>query len=323
MFPLPDLDGAHGFLTALLPLHTEPCARADGTLTSPAHAVRELLAGWPTARHSPACAASSLQSPFAGSPSTHLARFAVIDQPAFNGRVGQDAIVTAANVGPPLSSEPPVDVLGRPYLLFCADFDRGPDGHGAFEPYLAELWACMPGAWTALLGHCEGWRDDGGRQDFIAYLRECQIETTMPFNDYAIAPSTQGMPPIVAPLALSAVALVVVLVLVRLLDGGLPTILAWIVAAVAGVAAAGATALVAISRAARRSLPWTEGLDLKTVLKALDLQARFTRFVLDHQGLPAAELQAAFREFLKTAQPGNLDSPTQPPGVVPAPGGGA
>ena len=93
---MPNIDGPHGFLTALLPLHTEPCPHPKhGGLTSPAHAVREILASLPTAQHSLACTASGQQSPFARSPTTHFARFAVIDDPAFNGRDPHDAILTA------------------------------------------------------------------------------------------------------------------------------------------------------------------------------------------------------------------------------------
>ena len=318
---MPDLDGAHGYLTALLPLHTAPCERDDGTITSPAHAVRELLAGWPTAQHSPACAASGLQSPFAASTSTHLARFAVIDQPAFNGRTPQDAILTAANIGPPLTAEAAVDDLGRPYLLFCADFDRGRDAQTAVGDYLEELWASAPAEWAALLRHCEGWREGGRALDFARYVSECQVETTMPFNDYAVA-SGRGPAPaaILAPVALAAAAFLVVVASVLAVCGALPAALAWALALAVGVAAAGATAMLTIDRIARRSSPRVEGLELRTILKALDLQARFTRFALDHQGASASDLQADFRTFLQAARPGDLSSPTQPPGVVPSPG---
>ena len=107
--------------------------------------------------------------------------------------------------------------------------------------------------------------------------------------------------------------------LVRLLCAALPSILAWVLAVAAGLIAAGTAAVLAIDRTARRSSPWIEGVDLRTVLKALDLQARFTRFVLDHQGAPAADLQGAFRAFLQAARPGDLSGPTQSPGVVTSP----
>lgn len=78
--------------------------------------------------------------------------------------------------------------------------------------------------------------------------------------------------------------------------------------------------MVLVDRAARRSSPWVAGLDLRTVLKALEVQRRFTRFVLDQQGAEPAELQAAFRAFLAEARPEDLEGPTQAPGVVPVAG---
>jgi hypothetical protein len=312
-----DLDGAHGFLTVLFPLHTAPCARGDGAITSPAHAVRELLASWPTAQHSPACTASGLQSFFARSLSTHFARLAVIDQPAFNGRTSQDALLTAAQLGPALDVAPAVDDLGRPYLLFCAEFDRGGDAQGAVQNYAAELWSCAPDVWSALLQHCEGWGDGVGAADFARYIQSCQVETTMPFNDYAVAQGgAPRSPTILAPALLAAAVFLAVLVATRWVCAAMPPAAAWVEAVLIALCAAGGAAVVAINAAARRGSPWVDGLDLRTVLKSLDLQARFTRFALDHQSASPSELQADFRAFLEVAQPQNLAEPTQPPGVV-------
>ena len=305
---MPDLDGAHGFLTVLLPLHTEPCARGDDSLTSPVHAVRELLASWPTAQHSRACAGSGLQSPFARSAVTHLARLAVIDQPAFNGRDPRDAVLTALNVGPPLTADPPVDSLQRPYLLFCADFDRDPGAATSVRAYLLDLWSAMAGEWSALLAHCEGWRPGGGAADFAAYLADCQVETTMPFNDYAVAPPKGGsVPPLLAPAGAAGLAFLVALLLIHGLAAGLPPAAAWLLGGLAGLAAAVTAGVAVVGWLARRSSPWTTGLDLRTILKSLELQARFTRFAIDHQGAGAVELQTPFRMFLQQARPDDQD----------------
>jgi hypothetical protein len=319
---MPDLDGAHGFLTVLLPLHTAPCARADGVITSPAHAVRELLASWPTAQHSPACAASGLQSFFARSLSTHFARLAVIDQPAFNGRTPQNALLTAAQIGPALGVDPAVDDLGRPYLLFCAEFDRGGDAQTAIQNYTTELWSCAPEIWSSLLKHCEGWGEGAGGADFARYLQSCQVETTMPFNDYAVVPGVAArFPAILGPALIAGAVFFAAIAAMRLLCAALPPAAAWTFAILIAVGAAGASAVFAINAAAQRSSPWVEGLDLPTVLKSLDLQARFTRFALDHQTASPSELQRDFRAFLDVAQPKNLADPTQPPGVVRGAGG--
>ena len=45
-------------------------------------------------------------------------------------------------------------------------------------------------------------------------------------------------------------------------------------------------------------------------LKALYLKQELSKFVCEHQGRPAAELQAAFLEFVKRTRPANLAGPT-------------
>jgi hypothetical protein len=314
---VPDVDGAHGFLTALLPLHRDPCPHPDhGGLTSPAHAVREVLASLPAAQHSPSCVSAGLQSPFARSPVTHFARFAVIDDPAFNGRDTQDAILTAANVGPDLMSEPAVDVLGRTYLLFCADFDVPAGSADPVDDYLRDLWTRMPAEWLAILEHCEGWRTGAGVEGFAAYIGRCQVETTMPFNDYPVTAGPPASEPVRGVLILAGVAGVAAALLTVLAFRGL-SIASVIAALAAGVVVAAGVALWTITRRGRRRTPWTPGTDLATILKALHVQAAFTRFAIDQQGAAPAELQAAFRAFLAAERPDDLASPTQPPGVVP------
>lgn len=45
-------------------------------------------------------------------------------------------------------------------------------------------------------------------------------------------------------------------------------------------------------------------------LKSLYLKQEFSKFAFEHQGLPAAELQRAFREFSKRTRPLDLSGPT-------------
>lgn len=54
---------------------------------------------------------------------------------------------------------------------------------------------------------------------------------------------------------------------------------------------------------------------LMTQLKALYLRQQFTVFVMQHQGLPDAELQAAFVAWAAEHQPDNLTAPTWQPGA--------
>ncbi|MBF8179609.1 MAG: hypothetical protein K2Y13_10340 [Burkholderiaceae bacterium] len=49
-------------------------------------------------------------------------------------------------------------------------------------------------------------------------------------------------------------------------------------------------------------------------LKGLYLKQEFSRFVTEHQGLPAAELQQAYQAFIQRVNPTNLQEPTWLPG---------
>ncbi len=50
-------------------------------------------------------------------------------------------------------------------------------------------------------------------------------------------------------------------------------------------------------------------------LKGLYIKQELSAFAYENQGKPAAELQAAFREFMKRTQPENLAGPTWKPGA--------
>lgn len=319
---MPDIDGAHGFLTALLPLNVAPCRRVDGTTTSPAHAIRELLARVPTARHSPVCAASNAQSPFARSAVTHFARFAVIDAPAFNGRARDNAIRVALPGGVDPLTEPRVDGFPRPYLLFCADFDIGPgaasDPKRAIRTYLESLWQESPELWSAILDHCDAATGVASTDRFAAYVQSCSVETTMPFNDYGVTSAQRPVaPPIAAPLAWGVAAGLITFALARVLV--LHTGLAgWLLAILLGVVVLAGVASVLIVCAGRRSTPRAEGTSLAAILKALYLQAAFARFVIAHQRVAPDVLLNDFKAFVAAVRPSDLADPTQAPGVVPS-----
>lgn len=53
---------------------------------------------------------------------------------------------------------------------------------------------------------------------------------------------------------------------------------------------------------------------LEEQLKALYIKQEFSKFAVDHQGLPAGELQQAFRAFIQRIDPGNLRHPSWKPG---------
>ncbi|QAU35272.1 hypothetical protein [Janthinobacterium sp. 17J80-10] len=53
---------------------------------------------------------------------------------------------------------------------------------------------------------------------------------------------------------------------------------------------------------------------LEEQLKALYLKQEFGKFVVEHQGLPADQLQQAYRDFVARVEPANLAGPTWSPG---------
>jgi hypothetical protein len=193
---MPNFDGGHYFYTGLFPIRLEPQQREDGSFTVPSHLLREALASLPNFSEA---AGQRRVSPFARCATTHFVRFAVIDDPAFNGRVSKDAILGGG--GDPLVHQP-VDLLSRPWLIMTADFDAADDSAGSRDRWAAGLWDLMRPELEDVFGHCceftvredlkskhkTPFRPVETREDFAAYLARGQVETTMSFNDYWIDP---------------------------------------------------------------------------------------------------------------------------------------
>src|SRR5258708_34313532 len=89
---MPNFDGGHYFLTALVPVMNDRVIEHEGERKSPIDMARSALARLPTALQSPAAEQIGLNSPFARTARTHLARFAVIDDVMDNARERTDEI---------------------------------------------------------------------------------------------------------------------------------------------------------------------------------------------------------------------------------------
>jgi hypothetical protein len=215
-----------------------------------------------------------------------------------------------------------VDHLPHPWLIFVCDFDAKNGDDSELESYLRGLWSVMDDTWKDLLMHCHGWDEAGGADAFIRHIKRCQVETTMPFNDYYVPmPKLESMSltGVLAPLAIA------LLLFLGGLIGGLLTAWfggrggVWWVAALIGLVALPVTAVLAVRRinaAAQAPLPTGHRTDLNSVTKALYLQQAFTRFAIAQQGAAPDALHAAFGEFLRTHRPDDPLGPTQPRGVV-------
>ena len=179
-------------------LNTEEKLEADDVPVSWRQRLRMVLATLPTASQSPATERMTQESPFARNRRNHLARFVVIDDVVYNGRLGQKAIVMGFTK--PLVPQP-VDHLASPYLLFAADIDATTiegaplpselserEQDEVRDTYIKDLWTGAPEEMRAIFENCQGFETVESADDFAAYVAECQVETTMPFHDYWIEP---------------------------------------------------------------------------------------------------------------------------------------
>ena len=319
---MPSFDGGHYFLTTLIPVRTD----ADGPGDSHVHQLRSRLARLPTALQSPASERRGLKSPFARNRRTHLLRLLVIDDVAFNGRERIDAIKVAALTGidhratnPADPTTPnPVDHLACPYLVFAADFDAQAGPAGEPQAFLRGLWADAETELREIVEHCHGFSEVKDADGFARAVAACEVDTTMPFNDYWQTPpdlTKLGMSilPVLIPAAIGA--LVFLAGLAGLVFG---EIAGWVGLLLgAAILYLGLRfAVNAILAHGARPLPAAPDSDLPSVLKALYLRQNFVRFAIDHQGAAPADLHAAFGAFLAAHRPGDVAGPTQPPGVV-------
>lgn len=332
---MPNFDGGHYFLTTLIPVRADPAQdpRSATWITSHTHCLREKLASLPTALQTAATEGTGINSPFARDPRTHFARLVVVDDVAFNGRDRRDAIGTALRgaIGSALGrtiegADPtvpgPVDNLPHPYLIFVCDFDAASGDAAELEGFLRGLWRVMEDTWRDLLMHCHGWDPATGEDGFVRLIRACQIETTMPFNDYYVpmpALPTLGLLPVLAPLAVAALLLVVGVVggLITAWTGGRGHWFWWAaLIGLIGLPLAGLYAYRRVVGAGQAPFPTGPRADLVGVTKALYLQQAFTAFAIAQQGRDAASLHAAFGDFLRRHRPDDPLSPSQARGTV-------
>ncbi len=316
-----NFDGGHYFLTVFAPVKTGVVERDGRSNRSHEQLLRKTLAELPTARQTRFSAEiGGKNSPFSRNKRTHLARFAVLDDVIYNGRNATGALSGGGN---PIIPQP-VDRLNCPYLLFAAEFDAATADEADLDSYLDELWLTMEPELRAIFQHCVGFENVSTSGSFIDYIKQCQIETTMPFNDY-----WRGVPPLkdlqLGPL-LKKFALLAVIGLAA------PWVIDFFVGSVDWSAGykIGASAVLfvlalvmaivvtysAVMRAGNKPYPTAPDSDLKSILKALYLQQQFIDFAIQNQGVNDAVLHENFGAFLNKHKPGDLDTATQKPGVI-------
>lgn len=312
---MPTIDGGHIFLTLLAPVKLGDVYHPDGQITTHSHILREELSNLPTAQQSPVSIDTGLCSPFARCHRTHFLRLLVIDQPMFNGKDASDPILDAVS-GKSRLTHQPFDVLSRPWLVLSADIDRRPDEpDDGVASWAAGLWTRTETEMRAIFTHCHGFDQVTSAASFADYVKRCQMDSTMSFNDY-----WPGRPPLKGETLKS---LGVRLVLVTLAVAGLmwllirPDNLWWLPGyGLLGLSAGIGLSLWLLWSKGRKPFPAAPDSDLKSVLKSLHVQQRFALFAEKVQGQEGADLYAAFGRFLADVRPDDIESPAQAPGVI-------
>jgi len=321
---MPTFDGGHCFLTALLPIKTSEVVDQDGLRSSPVHMVRDALAILPTARQSPVTESLPVTAPFAKCTKTHFARFAIIDDVIFNGRLASNAIIDSLKELDRTIPNP-TDELPGPYLLMAVDFDAGTDAE--LRAYLKDMWTRMGPELAPVFRHCFGYDQMAvNAEGFADYIISCQLETTMPFNDYW--PSFPPLTAISKPLLIFNF-----LIPALVVGGGLYWVLSamgliahrhtpWLycaeilLIALLGIAVGLCVVYRMVMARGEQPLPMAPNSDLRSVLKALYLQRELIAFAIAMQGKSPADLTQAFGAFLQKNRVADTDNPTQKPGTI-------
>ena len=340
---MPNFDTGHYFLTTLAPIKNGTALDDRGVCVSYAQRVRTLLAILPTALQSPATEKIGINSPFADNRRTHLCRFMVLDDAVYNGRNPKDAIATALVGKDPIIPQE-VDRLNCPYLMFVADFDavmeEGDPLPAALseaeqdkvrDAYARRLWETMQSELCEIYSNCTGFETVKDADGFADYIRRCQVETTMPFNDYWLNPPKLNDLSIGRILALVGIPLLVLLLSVigicpwfydiPVLGGVLRSLLGWTSwwTVLGGLLATALGIWLAYRYALKNGqlpMPPGEYADLPSVLKSLYLQQTFSEFAISAQGKSDAQLHEDFGAFLKKHKPEDKMAPSQAPGVI-------
>lgn len=121
------------------------------------------------------------ESPFARVPTTHLARWTIIDEAPFE------------------SIPAKVDHFKWKYLLFTSNFDGGTDGDEvALKRYVTSLCTNIPDVLAPVYANCAEAPDVRDVDRFYAYIRRCQVKTTFLFGAYPEASVDQVLRALVA-----------------------------------------------------------------------------------------------------------------------------
>ena len=132
-------------LTALIPIQ-------NGTEAGESHAsrVRRLLQDWSLDLNE--------HSPMARVPNTYLCRFYVLNDVFYQGSPARE------------------EHLKSKYLVFSTNF------YGELEAYVRGMWDNVQTELRELLHHCVAFDRVNNAEDFIDYIKRCQVDSALFFN---------------------------------------------------------------------------------------------------------------------------------------------
>lgn len=273
-------------------------------------------------------------SPFARCHRTHLCRLVIIDDAIYNGRDQSNPIVDAVKQINP-STIQKADRLSNAYLMFATDFDAimekdssnslpnelsKQEQDAVRDDYARSLWEKMRTELERVFENCEHFDKVKSGDDFAQYIANCQVETTMPFNDYWDTPPKD--PPLYEFPVKPAVITIIVLLGLFIL-GFFPWLNSTWLGSVTAKVLFGGGAIAAvlatyclINSKAQNPMPAGKMASLRHVLKSLYLGKHFRKFVIKNQTESDEELYKNFGQFLEQHKPSSLTDATQPAGEV-------
>lgn len=167
-----NISGSAYALTTLSPIKA---GLAPGTGAARADLVRQQLQDWNLLPN----------SPMTRVPQTYLCRFFVLDDVYTESLPGGSAPDTLNDFLPLVpdwlrrAAMPAQDRLKSRYLVFSCNFHGGPQGD--VDGYLRGMWGGIGEEIRAVWQHCHGFDDVRDAAGFAAYMRKCQLDTTLFF----------------------------------------------------------------------------------------------------------------------------------------------
>ncbi|MEP0393288.1 MAG: hypothetical protein ABJ205_04690 [Erythrobacter sp.] len=300
---MPSIDSGYYFLTVLAPVRSAWANGEENGRAAPIIELRKTLAQMPTAMQTPHSHSSGQISAFSKSTRTHFARFAVIDRLGYNGYEAADPVLDTAKLAKPSLAR---TELSSPYLLFAAEFDA-PGGSRNYDlaVYLRELWDVMEEDLVEIFSNCVAFDREkiSTAADFIEYIKQCEIETTMPFNFYWAEPPRDLPTLTIKGLVAGGVFTGAIMAMVfYALFSRFGAYLAIVPALIAFLGGAIGFVAMRFKKYGDRPFPAPPDGDLMSVLKGLHVQNTFGQFVIEEQGADAAELHEAFGRYLDENQ---------------------